>query len=104
MAGQGQRLSSVFFRRGDLLEYIREGTSFRRVNRDRTVETAKVRGLYTDLYGIPHITFDLSIERPGRAGYVAGSRTMALKVFCENYGERRKPVMKSAGALTAASA
>jgi hypothetical protein len=103
MAGQGHKLSSVFYRRGDLLEYIRAGASFRRVHSDRTVETAQVLGLYVDLYGIPHITFDLSIERPGRGGYKAGSRTMALKVFCENYGERRKAVaVKPAGALSAA--
>ena len=102
MAGHGQRLSSVFFRRGELLEYIRAGASFRRVNRDRTIETAEVRGLYVDLYGIPHITFDLSIARPGRAGYVAGSRTMALKVFCANYAERRKAAVKASSELSAA--
>jgi hypothetical protein len=103
MAGQGQRLSSVFYRRGEVLEYIRAGTSFRRLHSDRTVETAQVLGLYVDLYGIPHITFDLSIERPGRGGYQAGSRTMALKVFCANYGERRPAAAaKPTSALSAA--
>jgi hypothetical protein len=89
MTGRAKRLSSVFYKRGELLEYIRPGTSFRKTHADRTVETAEVAGLFVDPYGIPHIKFELLIERPGRQGYRPGSRTMALKKFCETYGEHR---------------
>jgi hypothetical protein len=88
MNGRAQKLSSVFYRRGDLLEFIKAGAAFRRILADRTVETAKVRDLYADLYGIPHMRYELTIKRPGRQPDPTGPRTMALKVFCQTVAER----------------
>lgn len=88
MDGRERQLNSVFFKRGELLEFIKAGSSFRRVRTDRTVEMAEVTGVFVDLYGIPHIRFDLLIERPGHQRYPAGPRILALKTFCANYDER----------------
>ena len=83
-----RQINSVFFTRGGLLEFIKAGSSFRRVRGDNAIETAEVTAIFVDLFGIPHIKFDLSIERPGRQDYRAGARILALRTFCANYGER----------------
>lgn len=88
MISRARQINSVFFKRGELLEFIKAGSSFRRVRDDNAVETAEVTAVFVDLYGIPHIKFDLSIERPGHQDYRAGTRMLALKTFCANYGER----------------
>lgn len=88
MNSRARQINSVFFKRGELLEFIKAGSSFRRVRDDDSIETAAVTAVFIDLYGIPHIKFDLSIERPGREDYHAGTRMLALKTFCANYGER----------------
>jgi len=88
MGDRGQRLSSVFFRRGNLFEFIKAGASFRRRLPDSTIETAEVLDVFTDLYSIPHVRFEFTVSRPGREPYGSGPRTMALKTFCQNYVER----------------
>ncbi len=88
MGERAQRLSSVFFRRGNLLEFIKAGASFRRELADDTVEVAEVLDVFTDLYSIPHVRFEFTVSRPGREPYGSGPRTMALKKFCQNYVER----------------
>ncbi|HUI17362.1 MAG TPA: hypothetical protein VL244_06835 [Alphaproteobacteria bacterium] len=88
MSDRGQRLSSVFFRRGNLFEFIKAGASFRREHADRTVETAEVLDVFTDLYSIPHVRFEFTLRHPGREPYGSGPRTMALKTFCQHYVER----------------
>jgi len=88
MNGRARQINSVFFERGELLEFIKAGSCFRRARDDNAVETAEVTAVFVDLYGIPHIKFDLSIRRPGRQDYRAGPRMLALKTFCANYDER----------------
>lgn len=88
MSGRARKLKSVFYKRGDLLEYIKAGASFQRVLADRTVETAEILDVFADLDSIPHVKYELTIARPGRQPYGTGQRTMALKVFCQSYMER----------------
>ena len=78
----------MFYKRGDRLEYIKSGSAFRRIRGDRTVETAQVLAVYTDSYGIPHVRFDVSFEKPHRLRFKDGPRNLALKSFCEHYRER----------------
>ncbi|HYB09976.1 MAG TPA: hypothetical protein VEJ16_09920 [Alphaproteobacteria bacterium] len=66
-------------------EFVKVGASFRRVMTDLTVETAEVLDLFSDAYGIPHVRYELSIARPGRAVYVTGPRTIALRAFGQNF-------------------
>lgn len=88
MSGRARQVSSVFFKRGELLEFIKAGSSFWRARDDDAVERAKVTAVFVDLYGIPHVKFDLSIKRPGQEVYRADPRSLALKIFCTNYRER----------------
>jgi len=88
MSDRGHRLGSVFFRRENLFEFVKAGAIFRRKHAYSTVETAEVLDVFTDLYSIPHVRFEFKLSRPGREPYDSGLRTMALKTFCQNYGER----------------
>jgi hypothetical protein len=78
----------MFFKRGDRLEYIKTGSTFRCVHKDRTVETAEVISVYTDAYGIPHVRYSVSFERPYRERFQEGSRILALRSFFDHFSER----------------
>lgn len=84
----GRSLSSFFFKRGSKLEYVRPGSTFRRVHRDSMVETAQVLSVGTDSYGIPHVRFQVSFSRPNRNKFDGGARMLALKSFADQYRER----------------
>ena len=88
MRWHGNHLNSIFYKRGDRLEFIKTGSHFRHVRADKTVETAEVLAVYTDSYGIPHIRFSVSFERPHRLRFNDGPRNLALRSFCEHYVER----------------
>jgi hypothetical protein len=85
---RGRELCSMFFRRGNALEYIKAGSTFRRTHRDRMVETAEVLSVATDSFGIPHVRFSLRFKRPDRNEVTEGPRMLALKTFAELYSER----------------
>lgn len=84
----GRPLSSFFFKRGNKLEYVRPGSTFKRVHRDKMVETAQVLSVGTDAYGIPHVRFQVSFRRPDRNKFDGGARMLALKSFADQYRER----------------
>lgn len=84
----GRSLSSFFFKRGSKLEYVRAGSTFQRVHRDRMVETAQVLSVGTDSYGIPHVRFQVSFRRPNQSCFDGGGRMLALKSFADQYRER----------------
>lgn len=84
----GRALSSMFFKRGAKLEYIRPGSTFRRVHSDRMEETAKVLSVGTDSFGIPHVHFHVSFRRPDRNFFDGGARMLALRSFADRYTER----------------
>ncbi len=85
----GQPLSSVFFKRGNRMEYLRPGSTFRRVRDDKMVETACMEWLGTDAYGIPHVRFRIAFSRSaGPLDFDQGTRMLALKIFAERYRER----------------
>ena len=52
------------------------------------VETAEVLSVGTDSYGIPHVRFSLTFQRPDRNVFNEGPRMLALKTFAERYTER----------------
>lgn len=86
--GSSRSLSSFFFKRGRRLEYVRPGSTFRRVHNDAMVETARVLSVATDSYGIPHVRFQVSFTRPDRNRFDGGARMLALKSFADQYRER----------------
>ena len=83
-----RRLTSVFFARGNWLEFITEGTTFRRRHPGNMCESATVEKIYTDGMGIPHVRFSVRFDEPHRPPMTDGPRNLALKTFCEHYPER----------------
>ena len=87
--GGAHPLKSMFFKREDVLEYVRPGCMFRRIHPDNLVETAKVVAVGTDAHGIPHVKFHVSFARPNRGNASEEtSRMLALKTFADRYKER----------------
>jgi len=75
-----------FFRAGRGSEPVRPGSQFRRTLKDRTVETARVLAVGADTLGIPHVRYELVIERAHRR-FIAEPRILALKTFSDTYKE-----------------
>jgi len=86
---EGRReLRSMFFKRGNSMEYVKAGSSFRRTHRDNMVETAEVLSVAADSFGIPHVRFRLTFMRPDRNVFTEGPRVLSLETFAERYTER----------------
>ena len=83
----GRERASMFFRRGRGMEFIKAGSSFRRVHPDRSVETARVLSVASDSFGIPHVRYEVVFERAQRT-VVDGPRILALSTFTDTYRER----------------
>ena len=84
----GRPLNSMFFKRGKKFEYVRPGSTFRTVHRDKMVETATVLSVAVDSFGIPHVQFQVTFRRPNRNIFDGGARMLALKSFAQHYKER----------------
>jgi len=85
----GQILQSVFFKRGEKLEYLRAGSTFQHLREDNLIEIAYVESIGTDLYGIPHVRFQISLTRDKDIrNFDKGTRTLALSSFADRYRER----------------
>ena len=84
----GRQLPSIFFKRGEQLEYVKTGSTFRCVHADRTVEEAEVISVYTDSFGIPHVRYSVSFQRPYRERFQEGPRILALRSFFDHFSER----------------
>jgi len=77
----------MFFKRGASLEYVTAGSTFRRTDAN-IIETAEVLSVSTDTFGIPHVRFNVSFQRPTRSVTHEGQRVLALKSFAARYTER----------------
>lgn len=86
---RGRERASVFIKRGRDMEYIRRGMSFRRVKPDKSIETAKVLSVVMDGQQIPHVCYEINVERPSRtAVFKDGPRILSLSTFTDTYRER----------------
>ncbi len=86
---RGKERTSMFFKRGKGMEFIKAGSTFRRTRDDRTVETAKIISVATDTFGIPHVRYELEFKKPSTTSYfVDGPRVLALATFTDMYQER----------------
>jgi hypothetical protein len=89
---RGRERASVFIKRGRAMEYIRRGTAFRRIKPDKSVETALVLSVVMDGLRIPHVRYEVNIERASRSGgFRDGPRILALSTFAATYRERARP-------------
>lgn len=86
---RGRERASVFIKRGRDMEFIRRGMSFRRVKPDKSVETAKILSVMLDGLHIPHVRYEINVERPSRAAvFKDGPRVLSLSTFTDTYRER----------------
>lgn len=77
---------SLWFKSGKREQDVQIGSVFRhRINRD-IVETAKVLEIAKDSLGIPHVTFDVRVEKPHFAGF-SERRTLGLSSFYDRFHE-----------------
>ena len=78
---------------------VETGRRFRHVGSDSTVETAHVLAVRDDWMGIPHVCFNVTIER-GQGPRVEGMRTLNLQSFVEYFRdpvEEAEPLNASSG-------
>jgi hypothetical protein len=47
--------------------------------------TARVLNVVDDLYGIPHVTFELTVAPPSGPKVTSGTRTLSLERFTDLY-------------------
>lgn len=79
----------MFFKREKPADYVTAGAEFRRTRPDHMVETARVISIGADGFGIPHVKYELCVEKPlTRQRLVEGVRVLALGAFADTYHER----------------
>lgn len=81
-------MSSVFYARGQSMEYVRAGSAFRTTRKNRIIETAEVKSVYVDPAGVPHVKFDIELRKPNWPAYKEGPRILSLRSFFDHYKER----------------
>lgn len=80
---------SMFIKRGRKVEFVKCGSLFHRTHGGKSVETARVIGMRTDSFGIPHVRYEVSVARRHiPTSYFEGPRTLALETFTDTYNER----------------
>jgi hypothetical protein len=84
----GQSFAASFFGRNKRMDYVKAGTTFRRIHDDDLVETAEVEAVAEDPYGIPHVKFKVIFSRANRFSYEEGTRMLALRTFADRYREQ----------------
>lgn len=88
--------SNIFARRGDQVEMIRAGGIFRYRGPENLVETATVIGVSSDATGIPHVRYNVLIERPFLGRMADGPRILNIHTFMERFRERLTPKAQAA--------
>ncbi len=75
----------MFFGKRAQSPQVEEGGVYRRCRANNIVETAKVRAVWSDEAGIPHVEFELRVEQ--RDVGMDDHRTLSLHSFFETYPE-----------------
>ena len=80
-------LASLFGLSGRSIE-VQPGYVYKRSRPDNWVEIARVRAIVTDSLGIPHVTYDFSIEHNDRQlSAMPEQRTLNLRSFQDSFRE-----------------
>ena len=78
----------MFFRKSVRADDVSVGKSFQRRRGDDAVERAEVLGIAPDAFGIPHVRYELTVEKPqSHRLYPAGTKVLSLIAFSEAYQE-----------------
>ncbi len=76
----------MFFRKAAIRESIMVGRSYTQRRTDNTVEVAQVLGITPDGFGIPHVRYELTVEKPkSHQIYMAGTKVLSLIAFRETF-------------------
>lgn len=79
----------MFFKRANAAEFVKAGSAFRRTRPDRMIETARILSVAADGFGIPHVKYELTVEKPSALPrMVEGHRMLSLSAFTNTYSER----------------
>ncbi|HEY9550502.1 MAG TPA: hypothetical protein VIR45_13470 [Kiloniellaceae bacterium] len=79
-------LASHWFKQPVKADSIKIGSVYKTANDGNIVEIAKVIDVGPDALGIPHVTYDVSVERARLAKYEE-RRTLGLQSFAERFRE-----------------
>ena len=77
---------NLWFKNGNRGKEIKIGSVFRHRLSGDVVETAKVLDVAEDSLGIPHVTYDLMVEKARYSSYT-DRRTLGLQSFYERFEE-----------------
>jgi hypothetical protein len=69
-----------------LEQQVLVGSTFRHRIPGNSIEIATVVGVETDYMGIPHVTYNVRVEKASSASYW-DQRTLALSSFCDHFEE-----------------
>ncbi len=83
---KGRARSSAFLRFDGRVRYVRPGARFRRTTGPAQTETARVLSVSPDRTGIPHVRYEVVIERSQRR-MVDGPRLLSTQTFAKTYQE-----------------
>lgn len=79
-------LASHWFKQPVKADSIKIGSVYKTANQGNIVEIARVIDVGPDALGIPHVTYDVSVERARLAKYEE-RRTLGLQSFAERFRE-----------------
>ena len=78
---------TLFSRRSDPSD-VRPGYSYKRRHGSTITEKVTVLDLREDAFGIPHVRFSVTYERPTADRVVTNLKVLALQSFVDLYRER----------------
>ncbi len=79
-------LAAHWFKQPARTDEIKVGSVYKRAHEGNIVETARVIDVGRDALGIPHVTYEVSVERARLAKYEE-RRTLGLESFAERFRE-----------------
>jgi len=82
-------LAEHWFKQTRKLDSVKVGSVYKLAHEGNIVEVAKVVDVGPDALGIPHVTYDVSVERARLAKYEE-RRTLGLQTFSERFREAIK--------------
>lgn len=88
-------LAAHWFKQPLKADHIKIGSTYKLAHEGNIVEIAKVVDVGPDALGIPHVTYDVSVERARLAKYEE-RRTLGLQSFAERFRDAILPEKQDA--------
>lgn len=88
-------LADHWFKQPPKTDGIKVGSVYKLAHEGNIIEIAKVVDVGKDALGIPHVTYDVSVERARLAKYEE-RRTLGLETFAERFRDAITPENKDA--------